>query len=618
MDYRQAIKRAESILRAQKIENPPADFLKYAELVAYAAGQLSKRQRGKRPWLMEWAEEWRFIYDNFEKIVKADPMCRYMPKNPMSEGFHASNAFVRYACTANRCSKTQSGYAEHYFCATGDHPFRPDLPQYPASSLVVAGLPFTDYAPRVFEKKMLTGEDENILSPMFPVGGKWFYHYDPRKYILTIACPECANAGKAGSCPGHHKKATIALVSSEKGVGVIEAFSVRLFHIDEHVPGEFFHAGKMRVADQPGGSIAVTGTPLHGLEAWETRELRVVAEGDKKQNKMPDGRPYVSLHETDMYGGNIVPHDVIDGLKKGMDEFEIEARIYGKPAPLAKNPVFDRTTLASLREIAVDPLRGNLVPTADLIDVTDGSELKFLEEEEGDLRVWEEPKPGCQYIIGVDSAAGLTGRDASCATVLKMQAKGGKLHLDQVAQYHGWINPLSYGDEVFKLGVWYNSAMAVIELTGGLGRAVALRLSRELSYWNIFRDTSKPEFAQFGQDARFGIDTNAATKPFMVGATQSLLKEGRLNIRCVPTIGEMVAFEQERTESGLNVRYRGAGGAHDDRVMSIVIATSVAVSSPIFDFSQDTAEAAAEKPQYQGEWAKIHKEMSDAANPDAF
>jgi hypothetical protein len=577
--------------------------------------ELTPKQKASLPWLKAWAQDFRRLYDDFERIVKKDPMMLYNPGIKASREFHKSLALTRYYRAGNRSRKTTSGYAENYFAVTGHHPYRP-MPSYPASTVIVAGLPFTDYAPRVFERKLLYGEDGNVLSPMFPEGGKWFYHYNKQQHILTLACPECAEAGKAGSCPGHHKKATIALVSSEKGVGVIEAFTVRLFHIDEHVPEEFYHAGKMRVADQPGGNLIVTGTPLHGLEAWEKVKLSDVAEGPKKLNRREDGSPLVSLHTCTMYEGKIVPKSMIEDMKQGMDEFEVESRIYGIPAPLAKNPVFDRTILAELRKDADDPLQGTLICTKPLIEADEETKVIFGAVPEGPVNVWEAPKAGAQYVIGVDSAAGLSDKhDASCASVLKLSNKDGRMHFDLVAQYHNRINPLDYGDEVFKLALWYNSAQVIIELTGGLGRAVALRLSRELAYWNIFRDTTKPEFAEFGQDARFGVDTNATTKPFMVSALQQVLKKRLINIRCKHTIQEMVAFEQERTSASgqalMVPRYRGAGGAHDDRVMSLVIAVSVAISQPIYDFSQTEEAEVVEDTGYSPEWAAIHKDLDN-------
>jgi hypothetical protein len=81
----------------------------------------------------------------------------------------------------------------------------------------------------------------------------------------------------------------------------------------------------------------------------------------------------------------------------------------------------------------------------------------------------------------------------------------------------------------------------------------------------------------------------------------------------------MVAFEQERTQSGLTTRYRGVGGSHDDRVMSLVIGASVALTSQVIDFVEIAkTEPVDIKQKYSGEWLKIHKEISDDGELDPF
>jgi hypothetical protein len=551
-------------------------------------------------------------------------MMVYQPRNPTSYEFHQSTAFIRYFRAGNRTSKTQSGYAEHYFCVTGHHPYR-KMPAWPASTLLVCGLPFTDYTPKVFEKKMLSGEDgpelgKNPLSPMFPEEGKWFYHYDKKNHIITLACPECANRGCAQRCPGNHKKTTIGLVSGEKGKDVVEAFSVRLAHIDEHVPEEFLSAIKMRVADQEGASIVITGTPLHGPDAWEAQQLTKVANRDPKYNRAdpedPESPPYVSLHHCSKWAGNIVSHKAIRTEMQGMDKYEIDARIEGKPAALAKNPVFDRSTLAEMEKACYPPVRGRLESPVALIDTSEQTKMAFEELDTADLRVWEEPVEGEQYIVCVDTAAGLirptekSSGDPSCASVVKLGQVNGKLTFKQVAQYHGWLGIHEYTDEVFKLAVWYNSALVVVELTGGFGRAVVERLKKTLFYWNIFRDTSKGEYADFFQDGRFGIDTSAHNKPSMIAVLQQVIKDERLVVYCLETIKELVAYEQERTDLG-NPRYRGAGGTHDDRVMALVVGIAVAVSHALYDVTEELKQhdAAAKAEPYTEEWQEIHKEM---------
>lgn len=248
------------------------------------------------------------------------------------------------------------------------------------------------------------------------------------------------------------------------------------------------------------------------------------------------------------------------------------------------------------------------------------TKIGLLDAHDGPLRVWEEPVQGAWYIVSVDTAKGLTGRDASCASVLRLGGTSTSPKLDMVAQYHGWINPLAYAEEVFKLAVWYNSALVVIELTGGYGEAVMLRMRQDFCYWNMFRDEQNHSQVDYRLDSRFGVETNVRTKPFMVAALQQFIKDRAINVPCEATIGELVAFEQERSQTGLTTRYRGAGGSHDDRVMSLVIGASVALSSQVLEFGVISAESQPDvKHRYTGEWAKIHEEMGEGAkSPDPF
>jgi hypothetical protein len=248
-----------------------------------------------------------------------------------------------------------------------------------------------------------------------------------------------------------------------------------------------------------------------------------------------------------------------------------------------------------MREKCRAPNRGYLESPCPLTEADDKTQMKFVGEESGALRVWESPEVGVQYVVGVDTAAGLVDGDASCASVLRVDLKGGRISLRMVAQLHGWMGLFDYADGIFKLACWYNSSLVVVELTGGLGRGVVERLKggksgEGLCYWNLFRDTQKGEYAQFSQDVRFGLDTSAFSKPSMVGCLQQLVKDGIFTTPCLDTVAEMVAFAQEVTDMG-NIRLRGAGGTHDDRVMSVVLAAYVAVSFPVYDFGADVVVA---------------------------
>jgi hypothetical protein len=219
-----------------------------------------------------------------------------------------------------------------------------------------------------------------------------------------------------------------------------------------------------------------------------------------------------------------------------------------------------------------------------------------------------------QYVAAVDSAAGLADGDASCCSILKIQHIPGELpKVSLVAQFHGWAELFDYADEVKKGAVYYNNATVIVELTGGYGRAVLLRLKKQIGYWNIFLDSRRAEqLDQTFPESRHGVDTNVETKPMMIGALQTAINKDILKIPCQRTITELNAFGQERTESGLSVRFRGMG-EKDDRVMSLAIGMYVILSRPdIYQFYVPLQPDAKPDNSYLG---KLHESNEESQNP---
>lgn len=585
----EAVQKAELILRLADITLPKTrTFLEYSKLVAEVAKGLPASSRALLGFdFKDWAYAWRRLHDEFDKIVTADPMIAYQPAHQVALEFHSSLAYVRYYMAGNRTSKTQSGYAEHYFVTTGQHKWRPFI--RPPIATFIIGVDYAHYAQKVFGAKLLEGETDNPLSPMFPPGGKWFYHYDERKHLLKIACPECAEKGKAGSCP--HPKSSIQLFSDEGTYKVLMGAQYALGHFDEHVDESFYNEARMRTKTVRGGCLIVTGTPLNGDEAWEVRKLYQRFLNGAPDNLFdPDSKDsplYCSVHQIDQFKAGLSDPIQLRADMKDMDEFEIEARVYGKPAPFTDTPVFNRRKLANMRSYVRKPWRGELLylvdgQPGDLRRVPFNAKIERTPIESGNLRIWKDPEPNAVYICAVDTAAGLRDRDASCASIVKCHIEGPKVCLELVAQWHGWMTPLQYADEVLKLCILYNSALCVVELTGGLGRAVVLKMKDEYTYWNMYRE--RVDFTQIEatMDPRIGIETNQQTKPFMVSALQMLIQEGRIAIPCEATLQELQAYEQVAVGSGgnrlLSPKFQGAKGSADDRTMSLVIAASIAIS----------------------------------------
>lgn len=595
------LRRGIHILDLFDIESPPLDtigpnnFLAWAENVAHAAQHLTPLQTQHMYWLDDWAIEFRKLYDNFERMRAADPMMCYVPKHSVSEAFHKSQSFIKYYKAGNGTSKTQTGYAEHYMVLTNQHRWR-HVPKGGHATFIVS-FNYTDYATNTFEKKFVYGEEGNPLSPMFPEGGKWFNRYDRKTYTLTLACPRCAEEGKAGSCRHHERQSTVALFSGQKGPEVIEGGQFLLGHIDEHVPEEWFRAAEQRLIRVPHGQFLITGTPLFGPQAWEIRILQNLCKQNPEENRrypsQEDSPPYAELFQIDQFQAGIIDHEQINAMIKTADTFTVEARVYGREAPMVKKPVFDRKLLSKMLEECRAPEYCRLDFLCAPLEVQSPDDLKMEPEEplkgkEGTwtgLRIWEKPVQNGQYLIAADTAKGISKGDASAASVFRIFTQGSVMRSRLVAQYYGWIDMLNYADEIFKLAILYNQALVVVERTGGFGEAVLLRLNRELSYWNLYRDTNKAKSAAAAEDSQYGVDTNMQTKPFMVSLSRQLVNEGRFECQDEETIREMAQFVQEdESSTGQRLerpRFKGAGNTHDDRTMTVVIGLSMMVDAQV-------------------------------------
>jgi hypothetical protein len=567
-----------------------SNFLDFADHVRDAINDWPREKRAA-PGMHEFALGLRTLRDDFEAIVAADPMCIYRPAHKTSLEFHRSTARTRYYRAPNRSSKTQSGVAEGYWTVTGQHPWLP-RPPLPASVAIVV-FQFTKNMAGVFTPKYVDGEAGNPLSPAFPKGGKWFYHYDERKYILKIACPQCAEAGTAGSCK--HAKSTILFFSSQEDLTAYAGGQYALVHLDEQIPYPFFTEATQRIKTVPNSGIVVSETPLGGKGFWTHKILTRDAKARKRVGD--SGRLLVSLHTCTQYETGLYPKEEIDADCEQMTDQQIEARVNGRPAAYSEHGVFNKVQISDMIAKAKPPiLRGLLMlegekfsgeNTADLLEeADDDTTVKILPDADGELRVWELPKKYAQYVIGADVAEGMTGNDASCAQVLKMERKENEMNLTHVASWHGWVNSLAYGPELFKLSILYNLATIIPERRGP-GDATVNRL-KELNCWTLFRDTADPAAATFTLDTRYGMDTNVSTKSMYVAMLQYVIwhkrtRKRRLECWDEDTLEEIGTFGQEKTQSGLTYRFRGEGEMPDDRVMGLALAAYGAVAGDIYD-----------------------------------
>jgi hypothetical protein len=600
MDAAEVIRHCEEIVLAAGLEDravTQSNFLDYADFVRDIIASWPKGHAATLPWFRAFAEQLRAMRDSLDKIVAADPMCLYKPAHHVAREFHQSQAYIRYFRAPNRTSKTQSGCYDNYCVLTGSHPYRQTSP-LPASVGIV-GTDFQKYAEKVYLPKYMTGEGGNPLSPAFPEGGKWFHSYNAKSYTIFLACPGCAEKGKAKSCK--HQKSSIILFSDNKGPAVLAGGQYAQIQFDEQVSEEFFPEALMRIKTVPKSGIIVTETPIGGKGFWTHKILT----RDATEGKTIPGTTtlLVSLHTIDQFSAGLSDPAHLRATMGLMSPAEIEARVYGRPAAFSSAGVFDYLEISKMHDECETPERGDLFfPLQDKdVSATDAvaaamrgvSAPAFRHNPDGELAVFRRPSAGVQYILACDVAQGLLQRDFSCIDVLAMSLRDNQVHVEQVAQLHGWINPHNLASAAVKLAIWYNMALIVPERNGPGHEFI--RVLKELCYWNIYQQEQNAAQAQFNMDPSLGIEVTAGNKSTLVSCLQQAVKDRITGARCIivhsaSTLDEMGTYEQRSGDSG-GVRFGGISGAHDDRVSALMIGVYAARVLGVYNFAKDVSSA---------------------------
>ncbi len=189
--------------------------------------------------------------------------------------------------------------------------------------------------------------------------------------------------------------------------------------------------------------------------------------------------------------------------------------------------------------------------------------VQFEENDHGYVQIFKAPVSSHYYVIGADVAGGGSRgdeRDAdfSCGQVIDQTT------YEQVACWHGRIDPDLFGRQLDMLGQYYNNALLAVE-RNSIG-ITTLMMLRDLYYSNLYYQE------QFGFQTtkmtdNLGWVTDRMTKDLIVNTATQLFREHRVRLYDTETIGEMMGFV--RSSTGLAL---AASGYHDDRVMALLIA----------------------------------------------
>lgn len=233
------------------------------------------------------------------------------------------------------------------------------------------------------------------------------------------------------------------------------------------------------------------------------------------------------------------------------------------------NSVWSNTLLSSYMLKTQKPLG-----TGDIIGY---NPLSFVENEKGYIKLFKEPEEFHSYVIGADVSEGkiVAEGDTEHETDYSVAQVIDRNTYEQVAIWHGRIDPDQFGRQLESLGRYYNNALIAVERNAsGLTPLIILR---DLNYPNLYYRETYGQIVE-KRTPELGWLTDRHTKELIINEGTQLLREHRVTIYDEDTIDEMMSFVRQA-----NGTAAASSGAHDDRVMSYLIALKMLQqSAPLY------------------------------------
>lgn len=199
----------------------------------------------------------------------------------------------------------------------------------------------------------------------------------------------------------------------------------------------------------------------------------------------------------------------------------------------------------------------------------------FYFDPKGKLLVWDEPKPGRDYVISCDPAEGIPGKDPTSIDVIDI-ATG-----SQVAHWGGYVHPDQCGTMLCYLGRRYNTGLLVVERNNH-GIAVLDKIL-ELGYTKLYAEMVVEPPAR--PRKRYGWVTTKTSKPRLVDILVEVFRQNEDGINHKGTLDEMMFFKQHE-----DMTFGAEEGHRDDKVMSYAMGKYVISKLPVSQKKQKLAQ----------------------------
>lgn len=204
--------------------------------------------------------------------------------------------------------------------------------------------------------------------------------------------------------------------------------------------------------------------------------------------------------------------------------------------------------------------------------------LLVNDDPRGNIWIWEQPKPGAQYVIGGDialarTATGKVAPDGDSCTAFVGERLPLRAGLVQVAEFSMVLAPFVFGEFLAALGKKYN--MALINPERNLIESVRAGLQSANYPESCFFVESRTLSISGRSEPVFFTQTTAGTKKHMVDVTIDYLQRGKLILRSKPLLEEL---------GTINKNERNIPELHSkDRSVALLMAVLADSLSPAVD-----------------------------------
>lgn len=215
--------------------------------------------------------------------------------------------------------------------------------------------------------------------------------------------------------------------------------------------------------------------------------------------------------------------------------------------------VFDMQKLDQMKERAKN---NPALYVGEFLD--DGRQVKFVDNQEGTVKIWKMPRPERQYLISADCSEGVPGGDFSVAQILDRSS------WEVVATIRLRVNPGEWGGMLVEAARFYNNAVIVPE-NNNHGWA-AIEAIKNKKYPHLLNTKELWPEAETPKD---GFPTTEKNRLLAINALRNAINDDTILINDLVTISELETFVQNEKTG----KFEAQKGCFDDCVMSLAIGT---------------------------------------------